>query len=509
MRSVVFLINNQEGMKIMETILSKSTERQRRLLIYISRNYHWITAQELAEYLDCNIKTVRQDIAFLEENYSDILTVEYSKQFGYRFHTVDGRNLLEIYLEWIKESLFFSILSDCFAEKNTSLDYFYDTYFISETTLKRQLTLINRTLKNIGVSISVSTGKLKVKDERLLRYFYALFSLEKRSIYEWTDIDMDQEKLFRLIALCENYFDMSLSIVQKNIFSYFVYISITRSSQNNLWSEEIDVPNDFHELLQTELLSVKSVETLDAFLTEDAQYRDSVKYIYFIFDALSTEYRSTKVSEMTHQLISLISSKMKVEIDVIDFDGLKKEMAYVSFMNQTYASPVKLVSLRSELNAKSIKSQYAIFYDVALQSIKELEKSYPWLEFYENLLISRAFRYWDYKEFESISKIKSVSVYVSTTLEKNHADILSHLLKKIFQTKIEIIGSEYGKTVFNSRIPNALFEEADLVVTNHLFYQGNDKVLIVDDVIENARLESIKQSIDEILFENMSQGIEE
>ena len=85
----------------METILSKSTERQRKLIVYISRNYHWITAQELADYLDCNIKTVRQDVAFLEENYSDILTIEYNKQLGYRFHTVDGRNILEIYLEWI------------------------------------------------------------------------------------------------------------------------------------------------------------------------------------------------------------------------------------------------------------------------------------------------------------------------------------------------------------------------------------------------------------------------
>ena len=200
---------------------------------------------------------------------------------------------------------------------------------------------------------------------------------------------------------------------------------------------------------------------------------------------------------------------MKVEIDVIDFDGLNKEMAYVSFMNKTYPNRVSLVSLRRELNAKSIQSQYPIFYDIALQSIKELEKSYPWLEFYENLLISRAFRYWDYKEFESISKIKSVSVYVSTTLEKNHANILCYILKRIFQTKITIIGSEYGKTVFNSQVQSKQFEKADLVVSNHLFYQGNPKVLIVDDVIENARLETIKQSIDKILFENMSQGIEE
>lgn len=91
----------------MESILNKSTKRQQKLILYIAKNYKWLTAQELSDYLGCNIKTVRQDIMDLEEEYSDILSIEYSKQRGYRFHTIDGRNILEIYLKWIQESLFF------------------------------------------------------------------------------------------------------------------------------------------------------------------------------------------------------------------------------------------------------------------------------------------------------------------------------------------------------------------------------------------------------------------
>ncbi|MCI0130930.1 hypothetical protein [Vagococcus sp. CY53-2] len=50
-----------------------------------------------------------------------------------------------------------------------------------------------------------------------------------------------------------------------------------------------------------------------------------------------------------------------------------------------------------------------------------------------------------------------------------------------------------------------------MVITNHLFYHDLENVIIVDDVIENNRLEAIKRSIDSILMkniENTEQGLE-
>lgn len=50
-----------------------------------------------------------------------------------------------------------------------------------------------------------------------------------------------------------------------------------------------------------------------------------------------------------------------------------------------------------------------------------------------------------------------------------------------------------------------------MVITNYLFYHDLENVIIVDDVIENNRLEAIKRSIDSILMkniENTEQGLE-
>ncbi|UUV98617.1 helix-turn-helix domain containing protein [Vagococcus luciliae] len=492
----------------MGLILNKSTERQRQLILFIARNYEWVTAQELADYLDCNIKTVRQDISYLEENYADIITVEYSKQLGYRFYTMDGRNVLEIYLNWSQESLFFSILSDCFFGKNTSLDYFYDTYFISETTLKRQMSLINRTLKKLGISVSSSTGQLKVKDERILRFFYALFIIEKQSIYEWKDMDMNQKILFDIIGICEQYFNINLSNIQKNIFSFFIYTSVIRSSQDKFLDFVTAIPSDFEQIVSQSLKILKHESTFDVFLTSEAHYRDSLQFVYVLFSQLADHYHSQEVEGLTTHFIFSISSKMKVDEKVLDYQGIKKELAYVSFMNDVYPYQLNLVSLRSELNAKSIKLQYPIFYDIVSQSLKELEINTPWIRFYKPLLISRAFRYWDYKEFESLTKIKPVSIVVSTTLEKNHAEILSYILKQTFQAKIRIVGLEYEKTLFNSKETRDSLNKVDIVITNHLFYHDLDNVIIVDDVIENNRLEAIKRLIDGILMKNTEQGLE-
>ncbi|MGX4686961.1 helix-turn-helix domain-containing protein [Vagococcus sp. JNUCC 83] len=489
----------------MESILNKSTERQKKLILYIARNYKWVTAQELADYLECNIKTVRQDIIDLEEEYSDILSIEYSKQQGYRFHTIDGRNILEIYLKWIQESLFFSILSDCFFEKNDCIDYFYNTYFISETTLKRQLSLINRTLKKIGISISVSTGKMKVKDEKLLRFFYSLFSLEKRSIYEWTDINMDQEVLFSIIERCESYFDLSLNIVQKNIFSFFIYISVTRSSQDNFIQSPMTVPESFYKQLKEPLQLLRKEDSLDVFLTTNAQYMDSLQFIYDIFSHLAEHYHSETVHSLTKTFIQLITTKMQVEDSVLDFEGIKKELAYVTFMNEEYPHPMSLVSLRSELNASSIQARYPVFYDSVSDSIEVLSKDVSWLIYYKHLLISRVFRYWDYRSFEQLSKIKPVSIAISTTLEENHADVLAYMLKQTFQSKVDIVFKEYDKTLFNSENNKKELEGIEIVITNHMFYRQLDNNIIVDDVIETYRLEGIKQTINSLLMKHTRQ----
>lgn len=65
---------------------------------------------------------------------------------------------------------------------------------------------------------------------------------------------------------------------------------------------------------------------------------------------------------------------MHVESSVLDFNGIKKELAYVTFLNTEYPYPMNLVSLRSELNATSIQSRYPVFYESVTNSIDFLAK---------------------------------------------------------------------------------------------------------------------------------------
>lgn len=251
--------------------------------------------------------------------------------------------------------------------------------------------------------------------------------------------------------------------------------------------------------------SLKKQDSLDVLLTTNDQYKDSLEFIYDLFSQLAKHYHSDATHELTTQFIQLITTRMQVESSVLDFNGIKKELAYVTFMNAEYPYPMNLVSLRSELNAKSIQSRYPVFYESVTNSIEVLAKDVTWLTYYNYLLISRVFRYWDYRSFEKLSKIKPVSLAISTTLDKNHADILAYMLKQTFQSKLDIVFKEYGKTLFNSEENKNRLEKVDLVISNHSFYHQLNHNIIVDDVIETYRLEEIKRAINLILMKHTRQ----
>ncbi|MGX4686963.1 helix-turn-helix domain-containing protein [Vagococcus sp. JNUCC 83] len=484
----------------MKHILNKDVERQQRLIMLMFRDDSWKSAKYISDTLGCNIKTLRQDIDYLTSTYEEVITCEYSKNLGYKFHLNTGHSVQEIFLDWINHSLFFSILTDVFYEKNKEDDdYFFNTYFISETTLKRQVALINYHLKEFGMSLSLSKMIFKVSDEFVARLFFGNREMEKRSIYDWDTEQVDNQRLaFDLIELLEIVYDVSLTTLQKNMVAYFVLCSVIRSSGNYFLEESRESQLMSIENCQELLYQFKHPALGRSCLDSQNQVNDTLLFLEMLFTRLKQCYDSNVAKDISDTLMETLSSKMKTNTTVFHKDLVTKDVAYVLFIKEYYPYRMSYINHRGYFNYVAIQLKYPIFFQAVMDSFSELPKEYAWISSYSSELINSFFRYWKASDYDFITKVNQVSIYLSTTLNENQAKLNQYLFEKMFQQKINIIGYEYNQTSFTVDKTNKLLNQADVIICNHQFYSDFTNVIVVDDIINDAKLYNINKTIDSI-----------
>ena len=495
-------INEQvsKGGLVMKHILNKDVERQQNLLLLMFKDNDWKTTKDISEALECNIKTLRQDIDYLTTEYDEIISCEYSKSLGYKFHIQNGHSIQEIFLDWIKHSLFFSIITDVLYEKNKGdADYFYNTYFISETTLKRQVALINYHLKEVGMSLSLTKMTFKVTDEFVARLFFGNREMEKRSIYDWDEEHMDNQALsFLIIDRLEEHFKIELTFLQKNMVAYFVLCSVIRSSGDYFLGDDSENILMEDAELQNYLYDVINPLTNKPYLTCRAQINDTLHFLEQLFILLKKHYSSPKAKTIATQLTSKIAEKMNAPAHVFNQELVVKDIAYVLFVREKYPYTMSYINHRGYFNSEAIRHKYPVFYRAVMQAFEELPEEHRFMAHYSTELINSLFRYWLVDDYDYITQINQVNIFISTTLDANQAKMIQYIFEKAFNNKINVIGYEYGKTGFNSDKENPLFKKADLIICNHLFYKQLPNVMVVDDIIDDAKLLNINHRLDTI-----------
>lgn len=479
----------------MKNILSKETERRQKLLFIFMEDTDWISSATLASKLNCNIKTLRNDIEYFQETFEDIIKIEYSKKLGYRMFEHKNKTVMDIFLIWIQDSSFFAILSDVFYERNSSIDYFYDTYFISEATLKRIIFFINSVINPMGMSLSYKNPQITAKDEIILRLFYLHIGMEQRSIYNsWLSID--QEKVFQILDVCTQWFGIKIPILQKNALAYYVFISIVRAKKSHFLSIEKDIPKDFYQSLEENLLSTTFLDnqTLDG-TTEQEKIADVVLSMYHLMEILQQSYANELSYKTAKELTSYIVKDMDLQIDKPSILGIAKSIAYFDMLHQLYPFATYFINHRSYFAVLPIKKEFSSFYHSYTDSIQQIRQKVPWIAKYSDEILSSTFIHWKNLQQMMIKQRGAVKIFISTTLGKDHIDLLTFFLEHNFNPIINIIGFEYAKTNYKQKRPYYLINLADLIITNHDSEFNSDNLIIINDIPTARNLDTIRREI--------------
>lgn len=121
------------------------------------------------------------------------------------------------------DDFFIQIIQEVFSREDWTLDELCDAFFISKSTAKRKLRLLNQQLASFEVKITSSTYVRLVGVERHIRSFYTLFaylSFQKTAFYPYLT-EKDHTAYHEKVQKIRQVFKQQISCLHKDFFALF------------------------------------------------------------------------------------------------------------------------------------------------------------------------------------------------------------------------------------------------------------------------------------------------
>lgn len=482
----------------MERLLSPSMHRRVLLLNLLSGSNSWITSDYLAERIECSKKTIMLDCQYIEDRWSDYLTIETSRKHGIRLITSPHRSIHEIYNEIIQESNAFTLLESIFFQPNKQAVFWEQKLFLSNSSLYRLSKVIGSALKDRNIQMDRSPYFVHGKDERQVRYFFTSYFIEVYGIRDWP-FQLDREKVFSLTNKIDQKFDLKLNDSQIVHLAYSIAVTIIRERQGFLIQNK-KVPMDSFvkrtidvRKYQAEIEEI--AEPLEVILPNN-WYEDFCYSIFWWDFGWDNEQEKINVIHQAEVLVDTIKKALSISISEQSKFSIVRLIEYIYAKHKMFPYKQFMVYDRYLYSSKAIKQNFVVFTEVVSKalSILETKMKFPWKSMYlSSILHEMAIRWQDLGKLTDEMR-HQVSVLVLSDLGKEHAQLLSSVLKDNFQNKVSLSVQE-----------NHVYDEAatyskqgyDLYVSNYAVDAVDSEVnMIVEDIPSFKNLTDLRKYID-------------
>lgn len=482
----------------MERLLSPTMHRRVLLLNLLNGTDRWITSDCLAETINCSKKTIMLDCQYIEDRWSDYLTIEASRKHGIRLIASPNRSIHEIYIEIIQESTAFSLLESIFFEPRQLAVYWEKNLFLSNSSLYRLSNVIRSALKDRNIQMSRSPYFVHGKDERQIRYFFTSYFIEVYGIHDWP-FYLDQEKVFNLSNKINKKFDLELNESQIVHLAYSIAITIIRERQGFLIQSRKDPINCF---VKTTIDIRKYKEDVEAIveplngILPDNWYEDFCYSIFWWDFGWDNEQEKANVILQAEDLINTIKEALSITISEQSRKSIIRLIEYIYAKHKMFPYKKNMVYDRYLYSSRAIKQNFLVFTAVVTKALGVIESKmkFPWKTMYlDSTLYEMAIRW------ENLSRLTEemrhqVSVLVLSDLGKEHAQLLCSILEGNFGTKVVLSIQENN---FYDQLTNPSTQNYDLYVSNYVVDTINKEInIIVEDIPSFKNLTDLRKFID-------------
>lgn len=482
----------------MERLLSPSMHRRVLLLNLLNGPNSWITSDYLAESIDCSKKTIMLDCQYIEDRWPDYLTIETSRKHGIRLIASPHRSIHDIYIEIIQESNAFSLLESIFFEPMQPAVYWEKKLFLSNSSLYRLSNIISSALKDRNIQMSRSPYFVHGKDERQIRYFFTCYFIEVYGIREWP-FHLDRTKVFTLSNKINQKFALELNDSQIVHLAYSIAVTIIRERQGFLIQDRKDPINSFVKTtidVRKYQADVEEIaEPLNVVLP-DNWYEDFCYSIFWWDFGWDNEQEKVNVIYQAENLVKTIKEALSISISEQSNLSIIRLIEYLYAKHKMFPYKKFMVYDRYLYSSRAIKQNFIVFTAVVTKALGVLEAKmkFPWQSMYlDGILHEMAIRWQDLSKLTDEMR-RQLSVLVLSDLGKEHAQLLSSVLKENFRNKVNLSVQEDH---FYDQLVNSVDQQYDLYVSNYALETIDEKInMIVEDIPSFKNITDLRKYID-------------
>ncbi|RAN55900.1 hypothetical protein B8A33_06565 [Dolosigranulum pigrum] len=229
----------------MKEVLRTTDFRRLNLLSFLHANReHPTPFEDLAEMFNVTTRTIRQDLDFLHDHYSDFGTVEHTTEGIILTLSKRGNNTL-VKQNYLLSTNYIKILLYILEQGTTSLEDIATTFYISVSSASRIINqLSKRLVEKFDVSISHSPIELH-GDERHIRFIWAQHLYEIEALLDWEGLGVEDELLDSCIWDIIEAMEVSVNIIAFSSAKILTYVGFQRYQQGNLVDETV-LNTDFY-----------------------------------------------------------------------------------------------------------------------------------------------------------------------------------------------------------------------------------------------------------------------
>lgn len=154
-------------------VMNKTTKRKIAMLNYLLAGPK--TIRDTAKYIHASEKTVRRLLAILEDELPSEIKVEILRSSVLILHVSDYFVFSSLMKSWAGDSPLFSVVENLFYSEKLTIPEYADQLFLSETTTRTYLKLLESIVKEYDLTLSLSPVVSLTGEEVNIRYFYFHF----------------------------------------------------------------------------------------------------------------------------------------------------------------------------------------------------------------------------------------------------------------------------------------------------------------------------------------------
>lgn len=480
----------------MRSLLKLGARRRLDIVEFLNDTDDWILPEQIAKALHCSVKTIDADLEFFMNEWSDILTIEYSKRFGFRLTATSSGKIEHIYKKAIQESDEFAFLEQVFFDTTQNGEYWMKRLYHSEATFYRFLRKIDAALEERELVLDRHPLKVSSTDEKWVRGFFADYFYERYGLNDWP-FDFDRQLLYQFIQRFMNDFNSKLSDRRIGTYCYLLAVSLERQLQGFLLVTEDQEPDLIEELIApSKSLILESLGERAAQLPP-SWVRDLLLTTFHGYYGWDNEAESLRIKRNLSRFLNEISQEIKVGLQSSDRQEIIAELMLVYTRQKFYPHHVALVDNYRYL-VRDVYRFYPRFTDIFMKHARKLEKrtGFPWYSSKGSRLLHVVFTIWSDLPFQLEIIQEKCHVLVYSDIQTAHLNLLGKFIDNSFHHKVEV-SLCHQSYYFLTSADIAWMNSFDLVITTEAMpFLDDEKQVVVEYLPSQKDFSTIARAIE-------------